>query len=138
MTALDVPLRRAFWKHMIARHPDEADYLPLRDDFARWHHITEDFQLTLSIGPKSIAVFIRAYNGGAASDVERILLPQQYELEAQFGVAMHDAAKDDGFFTHRRVIDMTDRASWNRAADFLWYTSQLYEKTIEDLLGRKG
>ena len=133
---LDVPLRRAFWEHLIARYPGEADYLPLHDDFARWHHISEDFQLTLSIGLKSIAVFIRAYNGGAASDVEQILAPHQDELERQFGVPMHHTANKVGFFERRRPIDMTDRANWNRAVDFLWYTSQLYEKTLHDIFGK--
>lgn len=137
MKALDTQLRHAFWRHMITRYPDEAPYTPLNRDFMRWHPVAGDLYLSLTISVLSVAIFVRAVLGGAASGVERVLLPHRDQLEAQFGVAMYDKAKADGFFTRRRTIDMKDQANWNMASDFLWYNSQLYERALGDLLGSK-
>lgn len=128
-----------FWLHMFGRHKGEMLHGKAQPVGARWHAVPAlDLAISITTGIDFVRVFVRTMEGGKASNLRERLRHWQDELVPALGVPLKSPGESDKFFSNRLDLDMNDEGNWAAAADFLWETSQLYEKVLGATLGRTG
>ncbi len=119
-----------FWKHMMARYPDEWRDGKPKPEGMRWHELDEiDLVVSLTTGIDFIRVFVRGPRSAKAANVRKKLVMKEENLVADLGCPLSGSERDR-FFSSRLDLDMTNEANWDRAADWLWERSQTYEAIL--------
>ncbi|WP_193178045.1 hypothetical protein [Oricola nitratireducens] len=127
---------KRFWQHMIRRHKGEMVYGLAQPVGARWHALPElGCCVSITTGIDFVRVFIRTIEGGKAAKLRERLAHWQDELIPILDVPLKSPGESDKFFSSRLDLDMNVEDNWDRAADFLWETSQRYEKALRETLG---
>ena len=126
---------KAFWTHMLKRHPKErGDGRPTAEG-TRWHVLDEfDLRISLTAGSTGVRIFIRGDADAKASWIAKKLVGRQSDLEAALGVPM-PSDEHGRFFIDRLDIDLNDAANWNAAADWLFARAEAYEAALNENLG---
>ncbi|WP_095204717.1 hypothetical protein [Mesorhizobium carmichaelinearum] len=127
---------KRFWLHMFGRHKGEMLYGKAQPVGARWHAMPElGLAISITTGIHFVRVFVRTMEGGKASKLRERLTHWQDELLPALGAPLKSPGESDRFFSSRLDLDMNDEGNWDAAADFLWDTSQRYEKALLGTLG---
>ncbi|MFD2053738.1 hypothetical protein ACFSQT_11785 [Mesorhizobium calcicola] len=127
---------KRYWQHMIRRHREEIRHGLAQPRGARWHAIPElGLEISITTGIDFVRVFVRTMEGGKSSKLRERLTHWQEELVPALGAPLKSSSESDRFFSSRLDLDMNDEGNWDAAADFLWDTSQRYEKALRETLG---
>ncbi|MES0179688.1 hypothetical protein NKJ86_13955 [Mesorhizobium sp. M0025] len=127
---------KRFWLHMFGRHKGEMLHGKAQPVGARWHDLPDlGCRVTITTGIDFVRVFVRTPEGGKTSKLNERLARWQEELVPAIGAPLRSPGESDRFFSKRLDLDMNDQGNWDAAADFLWETSQRYEKSLREILG---
>ncbi|MEC9344636.1 MAG: hypothetical protein VYB54_00310 [Pseudomonadota bacterium] len=125
--------RRAFWGHLIARHPEHwPDWEASgTSSIWRWNEAWE-LCVVLFVSKTRVGVFLRGERGTDPAETEEYLEPYRAVLEKRLGVPMQAHARDY-LFTSRMAGDTSDRANWDRLTDWLDTTAMHYLAVLDEL-----
>ncbi len=126
-----VEFRRAFWDHVVARHP-QIGFVPTSVS-NNWAPVPgTDLQLSAWTSLQSVGLFVRGGRGQGGVYATERLAPFIGALESGLGVEVgnpqHPYAKE-------YPIDLTDRANWDAAADWLADEIRRYSISLSQVLG---
>jgi hypothetical protein len=89
------------------------------------------------LAKSSIGVYIRGERGVAAAAVRERLEPQTAALQAKLNKEV-GTEKCKYLFISRENIDISDRSTWDTAADWLSNHRKRYEAALGDILGARA
>ncbi|MGQ7793030.1 hypothetical protein ACUN0C_11530 [Faunimonas sp. B44] len=125
--------RRAFWDAYAAAHPEDLE-LGIRPSAASsmWMPLG-DVVVSAWVGKGGVGVFVRGHRGADGEETFARLAPHAAELEralqAPFG------ASGDALLGQERKADMSDRANWPAAIDWLHLTVHTYRRRLAERIG---
>ena len=123
--------RLDFWKHYLARHPDEQRYGLANGRSSRWRTIKDgEFVISLYLAKESVGLYIRGKRGVADNNVHLMLSPHAELLSRETGVAF-ESDYPGYFFTSFMNADTNNRALWDKLADWLYETANQYERALQ-------
>ena len=127
--------RRAFWSSYVDRFPGEGKVEATSN---RWRVISDiGLVLSMYVTVDRVGIFVRGMRGVAAEETAERLRPFSQKIEDAVGAPINDES-DNFYFLKRQMLDLNDRANWNRAADWLKAEADRYEAALRDVLGGKG
>ena len=122
--------RLDFWTHFAATSPDAQT--PAGTS-SQWVSLAgTDAALSQYISQKGVGVFVRPPRGGNEVQVRTELAPFAAQLENMLGAEM---GENRYMFTAEYRTDMTDRANWDAACQWLGDTTASYQSTFARVLG---
>lgn len=128
--------RRAFWQEYLARYPqDEALGVAIVGVSSNWVQVDPAGEIIVSlwIGQSMLGLFVRSRRGGDGAIIRDLLEPHSAELEQTLGVTF-DGARENTFLNRQKVVDLSDRANWLAAMDWLHESVMQYLETLRRLL----
>lgn len=132
----DLPTKTilAFWKLMIARHPNEFHHGKAKPEGVRWHYLDRlPLLVSLTVGIDFVRLFIRGEENADHSALQKYLAPWESDLVPLLGVPLKTNEKGR-FFSSRFDTDMTNIENWDDAADWLWKRANEYEASLTAVL----
>ena len=130
--------RSAFWQMFIDRVPGELERSgPAQATSNRWREL-KDLGLAISMyaAQNDVGLFIRAPRAGNRYLTRERLESVQDLLKAKLGAEMTDS--DQYFFGNWIKGDYTDPAQQDSLIDWLATKADLYERTLQEVLGSGG
>lgn len=128
--------RKAFWTHLIARHPSEQTSGPADGNSSRWRKPTSGgFVVVQYLAQRQVGVFVRGARGVPVDVTGRDLEPYQDRIEQALAAPVNG---NNVFFLKKLPIDTSDRANWNRMADWLHERADTYVDALERIVGGTG
>jgi hypothetical protein len=120
--------RKAFWAHLVARHPDEQAAGSVSALSWRWRRPTSsDLVVAQYVGQNSVGVFVRGKRGVSAETTMGELAAYQDQLERELAVPIGETY----FYFKKLSIDTADRGNWDRMADWLHNEADAYVAILE-------
>jgi hypothetical protein len=131
--------RREFWSEYLKHFPDDAA-LGVQETGSSSVWVPVDQAgltlIALWVGRTKLGLFVRGPRGSDGSELATILEPIRDELETRLGAKYGRTTGQYFFDTHHR-IDMTDRANWPTAIQWLHGKLMTYLDVLR-ALGMKG
>jgi hypothetical protein len=126
--------RRAFWRHYFSKFPTEGD---AEEDYGhptRWLDVLDKpLLLAQYASTGATGVFVRKPWKGSDAEAIEFLMPYKDDLERVLGAPMGAGSY---LFNRELKLDLSDGKNWDRAADWLKEQTDLYVKTLTDVLGK--
>lgn len=127
--------RREFWAHMLTRHPSEGDAKKPYAASSRWRELPQHkLAIVQYIAKSGPGIFIRCPRGGDDEAAAEQLDPVERQLEALLETPMNAGNPRYLFIKHLR-FDATNKANWDRIADWLHEEADRYEAALTNVLG---
>jgi hypothetical protein len=127
--------RREFWAHMLTRHPHEGDAKKPYAASSRWRDLPQHkLAVVQYIAKSGPGIFIRCPRGGDDEAAAEQLDPVERQLEARLEAPMNASNPRYLFIKHLR-LDATNKANWDRIADWLHEEADRYEAALKNVLG---
>ena len=126
--------RRAFWQHLLDRHPAEARSGPAGADSSRTRQVEGTTAVVVQyLAQQSVGVFVRGPRGYAREAIEMDLRPFETALAERVGVPL-DGGRN-GLFGQVYKVDSRTQANWDAMSDWLTAKAGAYETALADVLG---
>ena len=129
--------RRAFWTHLIERHPAEASVGRAGGESSRWRNV-EGTELVVVeyVALYAVGVAVRGRRGVAAEITRDALAPFEAQLTERLGAPM--SGRTQGFFFEEQVRESSrDPANWDRLTDWLAAESARYVQVLTEVIGTR-
>lgn len=122
---------KAFWQHLIARHPLEANYSKPTKHAYRWREIPE-LRLVVaqyvSFAKNQVGVFVRGERSAAPAAVHSRLKAFADGLQKAL---RRELFPDTKYFFHKsKEFKMEDTAKWDEMADWLHKNANAYQDAL--------
>lgn len=125
LTALG-QFRRNFWNHVASKYPSEV-----RRDYAAGyvrHHVEGvELAITLYLAQREVGVFFFDKRGESEKNQQARIRPYRKALEKELGEKPRDK-----WGTTILAMNTTDKANWDRAADWLHERRKTYEQVLRE------
>ncbi len=126
---------KAFWEHLIARHPLEASYSKPTKHAYRWREIPE-LRLVVaqyvSLAKNQVGVFVRGERSVAPAAVHSRLKPFADGLQKALRRELHPDTK---YFFHKgKQFQTEDTAKWDEMADWLHKNANAYQDALRRIM----
>lgn len=126
--------RHNFWAHLIARHPEEAANGPPSAATSRWLPLESvDLVIARYISQKYVGLFVRGPRGAQPSEVFDQLAPYAELLGQRLGATI-GAGTTWYCFEKSLKVDVSDRANWDRMADWLHEQTAIYRQALTEVM----
>ena len=118
--------RHSFWEAFLSQRPEAKELgFDTASTSSIWLPAGSGIIISLFVGRTKVGLFVRGERGGNADDVAEVLYPHRNQLERDLGARYGRTTGANFFDTHRR-FDMTDRANWPAAIDWLYEAASRY------------
>jgi hypothetical protein len=110
--------RRAFWTHLLERHPGSVAFGPARADSSRWRPVAgQPLVVVEFLAQQTVGVFVRGPRGSSREAAEALLRPLGSTLTERLGVPFgNDPA---GLLVKSLRIDSRAQEKWDEMSDWL-------------------
>ena len=110
--------RRAFWAHVLARHPDEVSFGPVSPNSNRTRPVPgTDLTVVQYLAQRSVGVYVRGPRSQTPSQTAEAIRPFEAALAARLGVPV-GRTTNGYFFEEKLPTDSRDQSNWDRMADW--------------------
>lgn len=131
-----VEFRRAFWQEYLARHPqDEALGIGAVGVSSNWVTVDAAGEIMISVwvGQKMFGLFLRSRRGSDGTAIRAMLEPHREALESRLGVKF-GGERENTFLNRQKGVDLSDRANWPAAIDWLHGSVTEYLDVLRQIL----
>lgn len=125
-----------FWEHLIARHPQEANYAKPTKLAYRWREIPELRLVVvqyISLAGSQVGVFIRGERSVGSAAVYSRLKPFAGRLEKTLRCKLFPDTKY--FLLKSKIFQMEDMAKWDKMADWLHKNANACQEALRRIMG---
>ncbi|WP_284180401.1 hypothetical protein [Rhabdaerophilum sp. SD176] len=131
-----VEFRRAFWLEYLARHPQaEALGMGAVGVSSNWlkADATGEIMISVWVGQRMLGLFVRSRRGADGTETRALLEPHREALETRLG-ARFGGDRENTFLGRQKNVDLTDRANWPDAIDWLHGSVTQYLDVLRQIL----
>lgn len=127
--------RRDFWNRYVERHPEELGHGEPGAVAVFWRGVNgTELVISLFVGRSRVGLFVRGYRGVDPAGVHDLLAPHAERLGLATGATL-EARGARHLLTSSQPFEMSDRAVWNAACDWLKSTADRYEAALVETVG---
>uniref|UniRef100_UPI0013DFB5F2 hypothetical protein n=1 Tax=Nitratireductor alexandrii TaxID=2448161 RepID=UPI0013DFB5F2 len=125
--------RRAFWTAFSERHPQDAEIgMAPHAASSSWSEVGNVVVVSW-VGTTRVGVFVRGTRGSDAADVHAHLLPYGETLANRLNARL--GSPGGSLLGQERKFDMSERANWPAAIDWLHDEIHRYRAVLQEVLG---